>query len=89
VSPFPLLVVRREQSLNGRILVLDHGEVVEFGTPWELIQKDGMFRELCRQSGEDAQLMEVSLSTATLTETDNQMAKLAEERKKREESNSS
>jgi len=35
---------------------------VEFGTPWELIQKDGMFRELCRQSGEDAQLMEVSLS---------------------------
>jgi ABC-type transport system involved in cytochrome bd biosynthesis fused ATPase/permease subunit len=41
-------------------LVLDHGEVVEFGTPWELIQKDGMFRELCRQSGEDAQLMEVS-----------------------------
>ena len=89
MSPFPLLVVRREQSLNGRILVLDHGEVVEFGTPWELIQKDGMFRELCRQSGEDAQLMEVSLSTATLTETDNQMAKLAEERKKREESNSS
>ena len=89
MSPFPLLVVRREQSLNGRILVLDHGEVVEFGTPWELIQKDGIFRELCRQSGEDAQLMEVSLSTATLTETDNQMAKLAEERKKREESNSS
>jgi ABC-type multidrug transport system ATPase subunit len=46
---------------NDRILVLDHGEVVEFGTPWELIQKDGMFRELCRQSGEDTQLMEVSL----------------------------
>lgn len=42
-----------------RILVLDHGKVVEFGTPWDLIQKDGMFRELCRQSGEDAQLMEV------------------------------
>jgi ABC-type multidrug transport system ATPase subunit len=47
---------------NDRILVLDHGEVVEFGTPWELIQKDGMFRELCRQSGEDTQLMEVSFS---------------------------
>jgi len=89
VSPFPLLVVRREQSLNGRILVLDHGEVVEFGTPWELIQKDGMFRELCRQSGEDAQLMEVSRYTAMLTETDNQMAKLAEERKTREKSSSS
>lgn len=47
---------------DNRILVLDHGEVVEFGTPWELIQKDGMFRELCRQSGEDTQLMEVSVS---------------------------
>jgi ABC-type multidrug transport system fused ATPase/permease subunit len=47
---------------DNRILVLDHGEVVEFGTPWELIQKDGMFRELCRQSGEDTQLMEVSFS---------------------------
>jgi ABC-type multidrug transport system fused ATPase/permease subunit len=45
---------------DDRILVLDHGEVVEFGTPWELIQKDGVFRELCRQSGEDGQLMEVS-----------------------------
>lgn len=41
--------------------MLDHGKVVEFGTPWELIQADGMFRELCRQSGEDAQLMEVGL----------------------------
>jgi len=90
VSPFPLLVVRREQSLNGRILVLDHGEVVEFGTPWELIQKDGTFRELCRQSGEDAQLMEVSpFSTFNSAGTDEQMAKLAEERKMRETSNSS
>lgn len=25
-----------------------------------MIQKDGMFRDLCRQSGEDTQLMEVS-----------------------------
>lgn len=48
------------ERADNRILVLDHGEVVEFGTPWELIQKDGMFRELCRQSGEDTQLMEVS-----------------------------
>ena len=49
-----------QKGADDRILVLDHGEVVEFGTPWELIQKDGMFRELCRQSGEDTQLMEVS-----------------------------
>jgi ABC-type transport system involved in cytochrome bd biosynthesis fused ATPase/permease subunit len=51
-----------KKGADDRILVLDHGEVVEFGTPWELIQKDGIFRELCRQSGEDTQLMEVSLS---------------------------
>jgi ABC-type transport system involved in cytochrome bd biosynthesis fused ATPase/permease subunit len=55
---------------DGRILVLDHGEVAEFGTPWELIQKDGMFRDLCRQSGEDTQLMEVSCFTAVITKTD-------------------
>ena len=41
--------------------MLDHGQVMEYGTPWELIQKeDGMFRDLCRQSGEEAQLYEVS-----------------------------
>jgi len=50
-----------EERADDRILVLDRGEVVEFGKPWNLIQKDGMFRELCRQSGEDAQLMEVRL----------------------------
>jgi hypothetical protein len=45
-----------------RILVLDHGKVLEFGTPWELLQKeDGSFRDLCKQSGEEAQLFEVSI----------------------------
>lgn len=48
-----------------RILVLDHGRVVEFGTPWDLLQDEsGIFRDLCRQSGEEAQLFEVSLSEA-------------------------
>jgi hypothetical protein len=41
--------------------VLDHGKVVEFGTPWELLQDEsGVFRDLCRQSGEETQLVEVS-----------------------------
>lgn len=41
--------------------MLDHGKVVEFGPPWELLQKEGgMFRDLCRQSGEETQLFEVS-----------------------------
>lgn len=44
-----------------RILVLDHGKVMEYGTPWELMQKEGgIFRELCKQSGEENQLWEVS-----------------------------
>jgi ABC-type multidrug transport system ATPase subunit len=44
-----------------RILVLDQGKVVEYGTPWELMQKeDGSFRDLCKQSGEEHQLFEVS-----------------------------
>ncbi len=42
-----------------RILVLDHGKVVEFGTPWELIQAEGPFRELVKQSGEENTLIEV------------------------------
>lgn len=45
--------------------MLDHGKVMEFGTPWDLIQKeDGMFRDLCRQSGEETQLFEVSDKTS-------------------------
>lgn len=34
---------------------------MEYGTPWELMQKEGgIFRELCKQSGEETQLWEVS-----------------------------
>ena len=49
-------------DVQRRILVLDHGKVMEYGTPWDLLQNEGgTFRELCRQSGEEAQLFEVSL----------------------------
>lgn len=41
--------------------MLDHGKVMEYGAPWELMQKEGgIFRELCKQSGEETQLWEVS-----------------------------
>ena len=49
--------------------MLDHGRVVEFGTPWELMQADGMFRDLCRQSGEEAQLIEVSSHISIRTDS--------------------
>ena len=46
--------------------MLDHGKVVEFGTPWELMQKEGgAFRALCKQSGEEAQLFEVGFTRVT------------------------
>ncbi|KAF2184709.1 ATP-dependent bile acid permease-like protein [Zopfia rhizophila CBS 207.26] len=36
-----------------KVLVLDKGEVVEFGDPWDLIRKeDGSFKGMCETSGE-------------------------------------
>ena len=58
-----LVIAHRLLTVAGldKILVLDHGKVVEFGTPWELLQNDsGVFRDLARQSGEESQLFEVS-----------------------------
>lgn len=59
-----LVIAHRLLTVAGldKILVLDHGEVKEFGTPWELLQIDGgVFRDLAKQSGEESQLFEVSL----------------------------
>ncbi|CAL1697425.1 unnamed protein product [Somion occarium] len=40
-----------------RLLVLDKGELVEFDTPWNLIQKEGgFFRNMCLKSGTFAEL---------------------------------
>lgn len=39
-----------------RILVLADGEVVEFGTPKELWEEDGVFRSMCNESGEKEKL---------------------------------
>lgn len=41
-----------------KVVVMDHGEVVEYGEPWELLKpRDGggpkrWFREMCEMSGE-------------------------------------
>jgi ABC-type multidrug transport system fused ATPase/permease subunit len=35
-----------------KVLVLDHGRVIEFDHPWELINKEnGLFRGMCDNSG--------------------------------------
>ncbi|RKO92852.1 P-loop containing nucleoside triphosphate hydrolase protein, partial [Blyttiomyces helicus] len=49
-----------------RILVLDRGEVVEFGTPLELIESSsvGVFRRMVEETGESAELTEVARAKA-------------------------
>lgn len=48
-----------------RILVLGDGKVVEFGQPWELLQKEGgAFSEMVKQSGEEEMLREVARNAA-------------------------
>ncbi|KAK6910984.1 hypothetical protein I203_105019 [Kwoniella mangroviensis CBS 8507] len=58
-----IVIAHRLMTVCGldKILVLDHGKVIEFGTPYELMQKEnGSFRELCKQSGEETQLLELA-----------------------------
>lgn len=44
-----------------KILVLDKGEVVEFGSPWELIQHEtGWYTKMCEETGEFAELREIA-----------------------------
>lgn len=40
-----------------KVLVLDKGEVIEFGSPYELIKKEkGTFKGMCDMTGEGEQL---------------------------------
>ncbi|TFY53857.1 hypothetical protein EVG20_g9943 [Dentipellis fragilis] len=48
-----------------RLIVLDKGEIVEFDTPWNLIQKeDGIFRTMCLKSGMFSELEQVARAKA-------------------------
>ncbi|KAJ3406625.1 hypothetical protein HDU80_010830 [Chytriomyces hyalinus] len=50
-----------------KILVLDHGRVVQFGTPSELIQSDGIFRSMCIETGDIEALLEAAALSSDLT----------------------
>ncbi|KAF9149045.1 hypothetical protein BG015_009183 [Linnemannia schmuckeri] len=44
-----------------KVLVMDHGQVVQFDTPWKLIREEGgIFRNMCQRSGEFDLLVEMA-----------------------------
>jgi ABC-type multidrug transport system fused ATPase/permease subunit len=40
--------------------VLDKGRVVQFNSPYALITRKGQFREMCKESGEFEELLEMA-----------------------------
>ena len=59
----PLPVAHRIHTVidYDRLLVLDAGRVVEFDTPYNLIEKEGgIFREMCMKSGNFAELQQTA-----------------------------
>ncbi|KAJ3207842.1 hypothetical protein HDU67_007190 [Dinochytrium kinnereticum] len=43
-----------------KILVLDYGRVTQFGAPVDLLQTDGHFRDMCKESGEFDELLDMA-----------------------------
>jgi ABC-type multidrug transport system fused ATPase/permease subunit len=58
-----LCIAHRLKTVIGfdKILVLDHGHVLEYDTPYNLVQdENSSFRDLCRRSGEEALLLRMA-----------------------------
>lgn len=45
-----------------KVLVLDNGKVEEFGHPYELLLKKGMFFKMCQETGEFDELYSMASS---------------------------
>ncbi|KAI9056602.1 multidrug resistance-associated ABC transporter, partial [Trametes sanguinea] len=63
-----LTVAHRLQTImdSDKIMVLDAGRIVEFGTPRELLQKEnGLLRSLVEESGDKARLYAMAMGTST------------------------
>ncbi|KAJ3312633.1 hypothetical protein HDV04_002775 [Boothiomyces sp. JEL0838] len=50
-----------------RVLVMDNGTVAEIGTPYELLQTDGIFYNMCQESGDYDHLVEVATQVHLMT----------------------
>jgi len=48
-----------------KILVLDKGKLAQFGTPFDLIQDEGIFREMCIESSEFDHLYSIAETKAS------------------------
>ena len=44
-----------------KIVVLSNGEIVEMGSPYELLIKEGMFREMVEKTGEQAKAIKAKI----------------------------
>ncbi|QRV85046.1 ABC transporter transmembrane region [Ceratobasidium sp. AG-Ba] len=50
---------------HDRLMVLDRGHIIEFDTPWNLIEREGgLFREMCLQSGTFTELRAAAAAKA-------------------------
>ena len=53
-----ITIAHRLQTIidYNKVLVLDKGEVIQFGDPYDLIREEGSFKSMCETSGELAAL---------------------------------
>lgn len=72
LADYVLTVAHRLRTVidYDRLIVLDKGELAEFDTPWNLLQKeDGIFRSMCLKSGTFAELEAAAKEKATSADT--------------------
>jgi hypothetical protein len=57
-------VTHHLKTVNDRLMMMDNGVVTEFVTPWNVIQKDGIFHSMAMKSGTFAEPVRVAKEKA-------------------------